>query len=130
MLLHKEGDENVGVVRALARERVQSFYVLQTHRERFSRQVDRWNQEEISIRDSPTADRILVDAGRQSAHHCQGQDPARAETAYLGVREKIVIPAVGSGVRDNDVEPAPEDSFSTGEELVRLRTDEVWETCN
>ena len=107
MPLHKEGFENVGVVRALTGERVQSLYVFQTHRGGFSRQVDRWDQEEISTRDSPTADRILVDAGRQSMHHCQGQDSAGAETAYFGVREKIVIPAVGSGIRDNDMKPAP-----------------------
>jgi hypothetical protein len=128
MPLHKEGYENVGVVRALTGERVQGLYVFQTHRGGISRQVDRWNQEEISTSDSTTADRILVDAGRQPAHHRQGQDSARAETTDFGVREKIVIPTVGSGFRDNNVEPALEDSLSTGEELVWLGTNEVWET--
>ena len=129
MPLHKEGYENVGVVGALTGERVQLLYVFQTHSGGVARQVDRWDQKEISTGDSPAADRICVDASRQSLHHGQGQNSARAEAAYFGIREKIVVPAVGSWVRDNDVKPFPEDSFSAGEELVWLRTDEVWETC-
>lgn len=61
----------------------------------YSMCLRRIEEESPSTGDSPAADRIFVDASRQPLHHCQGQNSARPETAHFGIREKIVVPAMG-----------------------------------